>query len=71
MQLSVDQAEALDKGEPVWLSVDNRDCVLLSRQAYEQVRALIEDWDPSTMRHHMARMMIDDWGDPAMSVYDE
>ena len=36
--------------------VEGRKCVLLNIRAYEQVRALIEDWDPSTMRRHMAEM---------------
>ena len=71
MDLTSEQIEALDKGEPVSLLVEGRKCVLLSDAVYEQVRELIEQWDPSTMQRHMAAVMADDWNDPAMSVYDD
>ena len=71
MHLTVEQLQAIDNGEPVPLLVDGRECVVLSSSAYEQVRGLIEDWDPSTMQRQMAHMMADDWNDPAMSIYDE
>ncbi|MDH3717996.1 MAG: hypothetical protein OES79_07725 [Planctomycetota bacterium] len=71
MELSQEQLETLDKGQPVSLVVDGRSCVLLSNQTYARVRELIEDWDPSTMKRHMAELMADDWNDPAMNVYDD
>jgi hypothetical protein len=71
MQLTAEQIQAIDKGEPVGLLVDGRQCVLLSSDAYDQFRSLVEDWEPSTMQRQMAEMMADDWNDPAMSVYDE
>jgi hypothetical protein len=71
MQLTIDQLQSLDHGQPVPLVVDGRTCVLLNDTVYKQVRDLLEDWHPTTMRRHMAAMMADDWNDPAMSVYDE
>jgi hypothetical protein len=53
------------------LVVEGRDCVLLRSESYDQLREAMADWDPSTMQRHMAKMMADDWNDPAMSVYDE
>ena len=37
----------------------------------DRMREAMDDWDPSTVQPHMARMMLDDWNDPGMSVYDE
>lgn len=71
VELSIEQVESIDKGLPIWLEVQGRDCVLLSAQVYDRIRAAIEEWDPSTMQRHMADMMAEDWSDPAMNVYDE
>ena len=71
MQLTSEQLLSLDRGQPVSLLIDGRHCVLLNSQVYEQVRELIDDWHPSTMRRQMAAMMADDWDDPAMSIYDD
>ena len=67
MQLTIDQLQSLDQGQAVPLVVDGRSCVLLKDAVYEQVRELLEDWHPATMRRHMAAMMAEDWNDPAMS----
>ena len=71
MLLSVEQVQAIDNGEPVRVEIEGRECVLLSGDAYDHIRGLIEDWDLCTMQRHMARMMADDWNDPSMNVYDE
>lgn len=71
MNLTNKQIEAIDKGEPVSLVVEGRECVLVNSKAYEQLQRAYDDWDPSTMQRQMAEMMADDWNDPAMGVYDD
>jgi hypothetical protein len=71
MQITADQLLAIDNGQPVHVSIEGRDCVLMPGLLFEQLREAIDDWHPATMRHNLARMMADDWSDPALSVYDE
>ena len=71
VDFTTQQLESLDKGEPVSISVEGRPCVLVPRSLYDQLREAIDDWDPSTTRRQMAKIMADDWDDPAMSAYDE
>jgi hypothetical protein len=71
MHLSPEQLMAIDKGQPVTLSVDGRNCVLLPGNVYDQLREAADEWHPALLQPTMARMMADDWSDPAMSVYDE
>lgn len=71
MQVTAEQLQAIDSGQPVPLSVEGRPCVLVPGMLYEQFREAMEDWHPGTMRREMARLMAEDWNDPAMSVYDE
>jgi hypothetical protein len=67
MDISTEQLHALDDGQPVSLNVEGRPCVLVPSPLYEQ---LFDDWHPRVMQRQVARMMADDWNDPAMSVYD-
>jgi len=69
--LTSEQLQAIDRGQPVPLSVEGRECVLMPGALYQQLRGALDDWHPATMRRQMAQMMADDWSDPAMSVYDE
>jgi hypothetical protein len=71
MEFTSEQLQAIDKGQPVPLSVEGRPCVLVPGALYEQLREAVEDWHPATMSRHVAQMMADDWNDPAMGVYDE
>ena len=71
MEFTLPQLQAIDAGEPVSLTVEGRPCVLLPSSLYEQLREAIGDWHPRTMRPTLARLMSDDWNDPAMSVYDD
>jgi hypothetical protein len=71
MQITSEQLAAIDNGQPVPVSIEGRNCFLVPGSLYEQLREAIEDWHPATMRRNMARMMADDWPEPAMSVYDE
>jgi hypothetical protein len=71
VQFTSEQLQAIDSGQPVPIWVEGRQCVLLPGTLYEQLRTAADDWHPAVMRRHIARMMADDWDDPAMSVYDE
>ncbi|HZN33170.1 MAG TPA: hypothetical protein VFB80_05100 [Pirellulaceae bacterium] len=70
MQITSQQLQAIDNGEPVPLVVEGRPCILVPG-TIDQLRDALDDWDPRTMQRHMARLMADDWNDPAMSAYDE
>ena len=69
MQITSQQLQAIDNGEPVPLVVEGRPCILVPG-TIDQLRDALDDWDPRTMQRHMARLMADDWNDPAMSAYD-
>jgi hypothetical protein len=71
MQITADQLSAIDSGQPVPVSVEGRNCVLLPDSLYEQLREAIDDWHPANMRRNLAHMMADDWNDPALSIHDE
>ncbi len=71
MILTAEQVRAVTHGEAVALTVEETPCVLVREDVFDQLTALLEDWDPRTMRKHIAHMMADDWTDPAMSVYDQ
>jgi hypothetical protein len=71
MNLTEEQVKAVEQGYPISLVVDRTECVLLRKDLYDQLRELLEDWDPRIMRRHMAEMMRDDWTDPAMNVYNK
>lgn len=71
MQFTAEQLQAIDSGQPVPLSVEGRQCVLLPGALYRQLRDAPDDWHPAMLRSQMAQMMAEDWSDPAMSVYDE
>ncbi|MBI2479598.1 MAG: hypothetical protein HYV60_13490 [Planctomycetia bacterium] len=71
MNLTAEQILAIDKGDPVCIEVDGRQCVLLNSAAFDRMREQIDEWHPATMLRNMADLMADDWNDPAMRVYDE
>ncbi len=72
MNLTKDQIEAVKQGEPVHVLAEEvgGEVVLLRGDVFDRIAQLLDDWDPRLMRRHMADMMQEDWGDPAMSVYD-
>jgi hypothetical protein len=71
VQFTSEQLQAIDSGQPVSVSVEGRQCVLISDSLYEQFRAAINDWNPAQLKWHMSQMMADDWNDPAMCVYGD
>ena len=48
MQLTTQQQQQLSQGQPVELSVDGEECVLLTRQAFERVTGFNDDASPWT-----------------------
>jgi hypothetical protein len=70
MQITDQQLQAIDAGQPVPLMVEGRPCVLLPG-TLDELRSALDDWAPRTTQRAMAQLMADDWNDPAMSVYDE
>lgn len=71
LSLTAEQLQEIDKGEAVSIFVGGRECVLLQSDSYSQMRNQIDQWNPLIMQFGMAQLMNEDWGDPAMSVYDE
>ena len=71
MQFTPEQLQAIDSGQPVPLTVEGRECVLLPGALFEQFREAIDDWHPATMQRHLAHMMADDWTDPELEGTDE
>lgn len=71
MDFTAQQLHAIDRGIPVPVNVEGRDCVLVPGALYERMREAIDDWHPASMERYMGQMLAEDWTDPAMSVYDE
>jgi hypothetical protein len=71
MELTSQQLQAIDSGQPVPISVEGRECVLLPEALFERLRDMVDDWHPAMMQRSIAQLMEEDWNDPAMSVYDE
>ncbi len=71
MNLTPEQIQLIDNGEPVNIVVDGRSCVLLPSSTYGQMQEQIDQWHPATMQQNMSQVMADDWNESAMSVYDD
>lgn len=48
MHLNPDQKLALDHGQPVPLVIDDTECIVIKREAYEKSQASL-DWTPEEM----------------------
>ncbi len=42
MHLTIEQQQAIDHGQAVWLLVEGRECVLLSRELYDHVKRVFD-----------------------------
>ena len=73
MQLTIDQKHALERGEPVAVSFDDTECVILRRDVYEQSRATAEEdeWLSSETLYGLVESVMaeDDAHDPALESY--
>ncbi|MBW3541146.1 MAG: hypothetical protein KY476_12830 [Planctomycetes bacterium] len=71
MVLTAEQQAAIEQGQPVSVIVGTTPCVIVREDVYQGIEAMLDDWDPRLMRRHLASMMAEDWGDPAMEIYDQ
>lgn len=74
--LTTEQAEALERGEPVEMTLDGKACIVLSREVYDRVKRLIEyDDSPLTVEEQIAALRhvgeLAGWDDPEMDVYND
>ena len=69
MNLTPQQIQSLDAGQPVAVTVDGRDVVVLPRDAYERVRTLL-DFDPAQAYPAIDEAWREGWDDPKMADYD-
>ena len=69
MNLSQEQISSLDNGQAVSVQVDGRECVLIPREVYERVHALL-DFDPNQAYPAIDEAWRDGWDDPKMADYD-
>ncbi len=61
MQLSEDQRQAIESGQPISVVIDHTECVLIRKDVYEKVRRLYDDspWTAGEM-NALANQMFDD-----------
>jgi hypothetical protein len=73
MQITAEQRELADQGEAVRIAdpETSAEYVILRSEYFDRVVGLIDDWNPADLRPLLARVMSDDWDDPAMNVYDQ
>ena len=74
MNLSMDQKQALQQGNAVPVVVETTDCVLLRRDIFDRVKALLYDdseWTHDDLRKQLARSYEGSgWDEPEMDAYD-
>ena len=76
MNLTQDQVQAIQSGQPVHLlePQSNVDCVLVPASMYERVQSLFGD-SPLSREEQLALLAESGkragWDDPAMDVYDD
>lgn len=74
MQLTKEQQEAVEKGESITLDVDGTECVLIRKDVFERVKAVVPEDLPSLdeQRRLLRRTgEMAGWDDPDMDVYDD
>lgn len=74
MNLTNDQIQALDHGDPVPITVDGRACVVLRRDIYDRVKQVIE-YDDSEMGFEEGYLAVlaawDQEEDPGLDAYQD
>jgi hypothetical protein len=69
MNVSLEQLEAIERGEAVAVTLDHTECVILRRDLFEKVRFLI---DYSEMPPEEAYDAVADaWGDEGLEAYQD
>ena len=71
--LPAEQRKALEKGEPVLVTVleSQLDCVVIRADMYERVKTLLAGFDPCETYPAVDEVFREDWDDPKMAEYDE
>ncbi|MBW3596074.1 MAG: hypothetical protein KY475_02235 [Planctomycetes bacterium] len=69
MNLTNQHIQSLDDGHPVAVTVQGREVVVLPRDAYERVRALL-DFDPAQAYPAIDEAWREGWDDSKMADYD-
>ena len=75
MELTAEQQQAIDSGEAVEVTVDNRKLAIMQWDLYERVRNRVFDDGPLSEQER--RYLLEQagkragWDDPEMSVYDD
>jgi hypothetical protein len=67
MNLTLEQQRAIDKGEAVPITVDGRECVVIRRDVYEQVKSFAHDEVDPEEAYPMIESILED--DPALDSY--
>jgi len=75
MQLSIDQRQALEQGQPVRVNESGLDCVVLLANVYDRLKNLMYDDSPLTSEEK-TRLLIEagkraGWDDPEMDIYND
>lgn len=73
MLLTTEQKQAIDHGRAVALNVEGRECVLISRDAYQRVQSAVLDDLPSLDEQRRLLRSLGEmagWDDADMNVYD-
>jgi hypothetical protein len=69
MNLSSEQVQLLEQGDAVPVVVNGRECVVVAREVYDRVRAML-DFDPAQAYPAIDEAWREGWDDPKMADYD-
>jgi hypothetical protein len=73
MNLTKEQRQAVGKGESVTVTVDGTECVIIRKDVFERVKAVIPNDLPSLDEQRQLLRQTGEmagWDDPDMDVYD-
>jgi hypothetical protein len=75
MDLTADQIDAVQAGEPVAVTIQHTECVVVRKDVYERVQNLLydtSDWTQEELRALLARSAdANGWNEPGMEDYDQ
>lgn len=74
MQLTAEQIQTLQAGQPLEVLVGDTRCVVLPKEVFERLQNLLvddSDWSPEAMRRALARSTAaNGWDEVGMDAYD-
>ena len=74
MQLTKDQQQAIEKGESITVCLEGTECVVIRKDVFERVKAVVPDDLPSIDEQRRLLRQTGEmagWDDPEMDVYDD